>query len=99
MKGLLPAPLGPSNPIAPGTTVRFTPSNARCGPKTFVRACVSITGAVGIFRRMLGTTHSADKQILGEIAFQESDRRRDESSRGLRIPLNSTRASYSRWAA
>ena len=58
--------------------------------------CVSITGAVSIFRRMLGTTHRADKQILGELAFQESDRRLGESSRGLRIPLNSTRATYSR---
>jgi hypothetical protein len=33
---------------------------------------------------MLGTTHGADKQILAEIAFQESDRRLGESSRRIR---------------
>ena len=64
-------------------------------PNTFVRACVSITGALGIFRRMLATTPAADKQIPCESAFQEPDLPPGESSRRLRIPLNSTRASYS----
>src|SRR5215813_11546186 len=48
MKVLLPAPLGPSNPIAPADTCRVTPSSARCGPKTLLRFCVSMTGAPDI---------------------------------------------------
>src|SRR5439155_27072007 len=49
---LLPAPLGPSSPIAPGATCRLTPSNARCSPKSLDKASVSMTsgGNISIYR-------------------------------------------------
>src|SRR6185436_12570535 len=75
MNVLLPAPLGPRSPIAPRATCRLTPSSARCGPKTLVRFCVSMTKedtmfyvGIGHYLGLLVTTSFQIREIGLESA-------------------------------